>query len=211
MELCPSPSPPAQRGIGGPRALAHLLGPALALGLAACGHSPLRPRQEATSSLWEVRYQNRSYLPDPGPREVVVVVNYNSPAGNHAGLWAGEVLADPAGSYLSVRGRDRSWPGPSLTDYVRYQMEDGNRVLSYRFTLAEEEFAALRQRLHQTGPTTPLFCGAAVQNLIAGIGPFAAVPAVWWSSPAELADHLAPLHGQPDSPGVCRWPDGEAC
>lgn len=198
---------PTHRG----RALRTFLPLSLAAILAACGQSPVRPRTGAASALWEVRHQNHSHLPDPGEREVVVVLNYNSPAGNHAGLWAGPLLADPAGSYLAVRRWDRNWSGPSLTDYVRYQMEDGDRVLSYRFTLPEDEFETIRQRILQAGPTTPLFCGAAVQNLIAGIGPFARVPAVYWSSPAELADHLAPLHGQPDSPGVCQWPDGEAC
>lgn len=179
--------------------------------LAACGHSPPRARSAELSSLWEVRHQALSRLAEPGEREVVVVVNYNAPAGNHAGLWAGPLLADPAGSYRTIRARDPAWAGPSLADYVRYQMEDGDRVLSYRFTLPEPAFQAIRSRVGQAGPTTPLFCGAAVQNLIAGVGPFAAVPAVWWSSPAELADHLAPLHGRPDAPGVCQWPDGEAC
>lgn len=61
------------------------------------------------------------------------------------------------------------------------------------------------------GSTAPLFCGAAVQNLIAGVGPFAGVPAVYWSSPAELAGRLTPLYGRPDAPGVCVWPDGESC
>lgn len=192
--------------------LAYRMGPILlCLLLGACGHSPIRPREDDATRLWEVRHQNHAYLAEPGSREIVVVVNYNSPAGNHAGLWAGDLLADPAGSYLAMRGRDQHWPGPSLTDYIRYQMEDGDRVLSYRFTLPHDQFETIRQRVLQAGPTAPLFCGAAVQNLIAGIGPFARVPAVYWSSPAELADHLAPLHGQPGAPGQCQWPDGAPC
>lgn len=71
---------------------------------------------------------------------MVVVVNYNSPVGNHAGLWAGALLSDPAGSYLAIRARDPAWRGPSLADYVRYQVEDGDRVFFYRFTLPETQF-----------------------------------------------------------------------
>ena len=183
----------------------------LAGGMSACGGSPIRARPEGTSSLWEVRHQARHFLPEPGPREVVVVVNYNSPVGNHAGLWAGDLLADPAGSYLAVRQRAPAWSGPNLTDYLRYQMEDGDRVFSYRFTLDDTAFAALRQRVLDAGPTAPLFCAAAVQNLSAGIGPFQVIPQVTWASPAELAEHLAPLWKLPGAAGTCQWPDGAAC
>src|SRR5574337_2213897 len=175
--------------------------------LAACGHSPPRLRPDDMASLWAVRYQNQDALPDPGAQEVVVVVNYNSPVGNHAGRRAGALLSDPAGSYLALRAWDPTWHGPSLADYVRYQMEDGDRVFIYRFTLSAPAFEIIRQRMLRAGPATSLFCGSAAQHLIAGLGPFAAVPSALWSSPAQLADHLAPLQGHPDAPGICVWPD----
>ncbi|HEX7971589.1 MAG TPA: hypothetical protein VF501_05160, partial [Thiobacillus sp.] len=112
---------------------------------------------------------------EPAPNEVVVVVNDNAPGGNHAGLFAGSLLIDPAGSYFGVRRQDKAWRGPTLADYVRYQTVDGTKIRLYRFRLPPQTFDAIVQRIRDAGPTPPLFCASAVQNLLAEIPPFDAV------------------------------------
>lgn len=184
---------------------------ALVVVLAGCAADPVRPRDDAAYRLQEVQLNLKTFLSEPEPDEVVVVINHNAALGNHTGLWAGKLLADPAGSYLSLRSRGPGWNGPSLSDYVRFQMEDGHRVLVYRFRLKPDEFAQVHQRVVTAGPTAPLYCAAAVQNLIAGIGPFASIRPVGWTSPADLAKELQPLWQGERPAGSCQWPDGEVC
>lgn len=150
-------------------------------------------------------------LTEPSANELVVVINHNAPFGNHAGLFAGARLSDPAGSYRSVRSRLSEWREPSLGDYVAYQLTDGWRIQIYRFELSEQEFSAVLGRLPEADRGMPLFCGAAVQNAIAGIGPFQRIPATWWTSPAALADRLDALLGESGLAGVCLRVDGTMC
>lgn len=150
-------------------------------------------------------------LAEPAANEVVVVINNNAALGNHAGIFAGERLSDPAGSYKNVRARSPDWQRVSLADYVAYQMDDGLRIQIYRFTLSERQFSDVVARLPEADSALPLFCGAAVQNALAGIGPFAGIDATWWTSPAELARRLEPLTGGAKAVGVCLWPDGLPC
>ncbi|MCB1933997.1 MAG: hypothetical protein KDI45_16220, partial [Candidatus Accumulibacter sp.] len=120
-------------------------------------------------------------------------------------------LSDPAGSYKNVRAKSPDWRRVSLADYVAYQMDDGLRIQIYRFTLSDQQFSAVVARLPEADSAMPLFCGAAVQNAIAGIGPFKSIEATWWTSPAELGRRLAPLTGAAHAAGVCLWPDGLPC
>lgn len=184
---------------------------AVAVMLAACAGSPVQSRNESTPRLHAVYLGMESFLLEPASDEVVVVINHNAALGNHSGLWVGKVLADPAGSYLSVRSRGPDWKGPNLADYVRFQMDDGHRVLVYRFRLKPDDFAQVRQRVVTAGPTAPLYCAAAVQNFIAGVGPFAQIKPVSWTSPADLAKELLPLWRGQRPAGTCQWPDGEPC
>lgn len=150
-------------------------------------------------------------LAEPAANEAVIVINNNALGGNHAGIFAGARLNDPAGSYVGMRSQDRNWPGPSLADYVEFQKEDGENILIYRFRLAAADFAVLDARMAAAGITPPLFCAAGVQNLIAGVGPFAAIDPVYWTSPASLADLLDGLKNGPAAPGVCVMPDNRPC
>lgn len=150
-------------------------------------------------------------LAEPAANEVVIVINNNAPPGNHAGIFAGKRLNDPAGSYLGTRAKDPDWPGPSLADYVEFQKEDGPRIQIYRFKLAASDFAALDARMASAGQTAPLFCGVAVQNLIAGLGPFKSVETVGWATPASIAELLDPLVASPALAGSCFLPDNRAC
>ncbi|MCP5247931.1 MAG: hypothetical protein H6942_05215 [Candidatus Accumulibacter sp.] len=150
-------------------------------------------------------------LADPGEHEVVVVINNNAVLGNHAGLFAGARLSDPAGSYQNVRSQRPDWRQPGLADYVAYQMVDGPRIQIYRFTLPEPQFSAVVARLPEADRGMPLFCGAAVQNAIAGIGPFKDIAPIWWTSPADLARLLDSLTGAQHAAGSCLWPDGLPC
>ena len=151
------------------------------------------------------------HLPDPAPYEVVVVVNMNSAVGTHAGLFVGSLLSDPAGMYRQARSEDPKWKGPSLADYVRFQMEDGERVLVYRFRLTQTDADVIADRVRRYGWGKPLYCAADVQNQIAGVGPFATVQPVGWTSPASLGAQMHELTNGRKRLGACVWPDGLAC
>lgn len=150
-------------------------------------------------------------LAEPASNEAVIVINNNALGGNHAGIFAGARLNDPAGSYVGTRTQNGNWSGPSLADYVEFQKEDGENILIYRFRLAAADFAALDARMAAAGITPPLFCAAEVQNLIAGLGPFAGIAPVYWTSPASLADLLDDLRSGRAAPGVCVMPDNRPC
>lgn len=150
-------------------------------------------------------------LAEPAANEVVVVINNNAVAGNHAGIFAGARLNDPAGSYLGTRSRDSNWPGPSLADYVEFQKEDGERIQIYRFKLAPDDFAAIDSRMASAGITPPLFCAVQVHNLVAGLGPFGPLEKVGWTTPASLARQLDKLIDGQAAPGECVMPDNQPC
>ena len=140
-----------------------------------------------------------------------MVVNDNALGGNHAGLFAGKQLLDPAGSYFGVRGRDALWPGPTLTDYARYQTIDGPKIRIYRFHLDSGNFALLRQRMLDAHPTPPLFCAATVQNLLAGLAPFAGLASTAFTTPSALGRKLDALLGSTPESGSCQQLDGSPC
>jgi len=176
--------------------------------LAACSHTPkasFRPPPPLGNG-----YPERIAVQPPGAQEVVVVINDNVKM-LHAGMFAAETLLDPAGSYEGVRSVEPGWPGPSLQDYVRFQLEDGPDVKLYRFVLSAEEFAQVKARVDDAGITVPLFCAAKVQNIISGIGPFVSVPDAWLVSPGDLARHLDLILDQRALAGVCEWPNGASC
>ena len=150
-------------------------------------------------------------LHEPADDEVVIVINLNTPAGNHAGMFVGSRLSDPAGSYLTARSREADWQGQSLRDYIRFQQDDGYRIHAYRFRVSKTDIDTIVRRVVDFGPHAPLFCAADVQNQITGVGPFGALKPVWWTSPASLADELGSLVNRPLAQGICMWPDGQPC
>lgn len=153
----------------------------------------------------------KSVLAEPAANEVVIIINNNAVAGNHAGIFAGARLNDPAGSYLGTRSQDSNWSGPSLADYVEFQKEDGERIQIYRFKLAPGDFAAIDNRMASAGITPPLFCAVQVHNLVAGLGPFGSLEKVGWTTPASLARQLDKLIDGQAAPGECVMPDNQAC
>lgn len=150
-------------------------------------------------------------LAEPAPSEAVIVINNNAGPGTHAGIFAGPRLNDPAGSYVGTRSMDKSWPGPSLADYVEFQKMDGENIRIYRFRLTPADFTALDARMAAAGPTPPLFCAVAVQNLIAGLGPFKPVPSVGWTTPASLAEVLEQLVSTQVVSGKCVLSNNQPC
>ena len=176
--------------------------------LAACTHAPSVPRTPA-SQIGD-GYPEKLDILEPGEQEVVVVINDNSKM-VHAGMFAGDSLLDPAGSYEGTRRLDRHWPGSSLQDYLRFQLEDGPVVKVYRFTLSPEGFMQVKARADKTGATLPFFCAARVQNIISGITPFESVPDAWLISPAALANKLDAIIGSNRIAGACFWPNGTSC
>lgn len=150
-------------------------------------------------------------ISEPASNEVVVVVNDNAFGGNHAGLFAGPLLIDPAGSYVGMRSRDKAWTGTTLADYARYQTVDGLKIRLYRFRLDPDAFAAIVQRVHDAGPTPPLFCASAVQNLLAGIAPFDVIERVGWTTPATLGRVLDTLTKGDEAVGECQNLKGSPC
>ncbi len=149
--------------------------------LSACAHVP--PSRYAAILPLE-------RLPEPEAREVVVVVNANSFAGSHVGLFAGGRLYDPSGTYAWRRAEDRAWPGPSLADYVKFHLRDGPDVRLYRFPLARAEFDRVLGRIDKAGWSLPMFCAEDVQDILAGVGPFRQLEPGNWTSPARLAARL---------------------
>lgn len=190
------------------RSLGGVLMTACVLALAACAqiHSiPDTPAPRIGNG-----YPDHLDVPEPGSREVIVVINDNAKM-VHSGMFAADRLLDPAGSYMGTRGLDSHWPGISLQDYVRFQLEDGPVVKLYRFALTAEQFRQIEARVDQAGSTMPLFCAARVQNILSGIGPFESVPNVWLVSPATLADYLDSIIGNREFAGACYWPNGGSC
>ncbi len=150
-------------------------------------------------------------LAEPASDEVVVVINDNAFGGNHAGLFAGSLLIDPAGSYVGVRGEDATWQGPTLADYARYQTVDGPNIRFYRFRLQPQSFISIEQRIRASGFTPPLFCAAAVQNLLAGVAPFDTLEHTGWTSPTELGRILDTLTQGKAAAGECQKLDATPC
>ena len=152
-----------------------------------------------------------THLQEPRDDEVVVVINNTGGIGNHAGIFVGRRLSDPAGSYRFVRAKAKGWRRPTLNDYVGFQMVDGNHDQSFRFTLPEAEFSAIAARLPVADAAAPLFCAAAVNNALAGIGPFGEIKAVNWRTPAAVAEELEAILAANPGIGRCVLPDGSPC
>ena len=150
-------------------------------------------------------------IAEPAENEVVVVVNDNALGGNHAGLFAGKLLIDPAGSYFGKRGVDENWQGPTLADYARFQAIDGLKIRFYRFVLKPKAFSVIAQRLREASPTPPLFCAAKVQNLLAEAEPFKTVQSVGWTTPAALGRLLDGLTQGEAALGECHQLDASPC
>jgi hypothetical protein len=148
-------------------------------------------------------------LAEPAFDEAVVVINDNALGGNHAGLFAGDRLIDPAGSYFGVRREDKTWSGPTLADYARYQTTDGLKVRVYRFRLSPDAMVQLRQRIADAGPTPPLFCAAAVQNLLVDLAPFDAITRTGFTIPTALGKRLDALVS--NGVGECQQLDASPC
>jgi hypothetical protein len=162
---------------------------------------------------WNVEPAPRALikLAEPAANEVVVVINDNAFGGNHAGLFAGSLLIDPAGSYYGMRGEDKAWAGPTLADYAHYQTADGLNIRFYRFRLQQQAFATIEQRIRAAGFTPPLFCASAVQNLLVGVPPFDKVGHIGWTSPTALGHELDPLTRGDAAAGQCQKLDATPC
>jgi hypothetical protein len=145
------------------------------------------------------------------PGEVVIVINNNAIGGAHAGLIAGGLLSDPAGSYVAARRKSPEWRGLSLADYMQYQLEDGPKVRAYRFRLDQKDFVEIEKRVREQAFTAPLFCAATVQSQIAGVGPFAGMETSWWTSPSALGEKLEALLAARLVAGRCEGPKGAPC
>ena len=150
-------------------------------------------------------------IAEPAPNEVVIVVNNNAGFGTHAGMFVGSRLSDPAGGYVNTRQMVSGWNGPTLRDYIQFQLEDGNRVQTFRFVLAPGDIAVIDARVASAGMGKPLYCAADVRDQIAGVGPFKALVAGEWLSPAGLAELLLPYVEGPGAVGACVWANGVPC
>lgn len=148
---------------------------------------------------------------EPASNEVVIVVNNNAGFGTHAGMFVGSRLSDPAGGYVNARQMVGGWNAPTLRDYIQFQLEDGNRIQTFRFVLAPEDIAVINARIANAGMGTPLYCAADVRDQIAGVGPFKALAAGDWLSPAGLAELLLPYVEGPGATGACVWANGAPC
>jgi hypothetical protein len=184
----------------------------LVLILTGCAQPPMAPERpdHPFASGQQEASPEAIQLTEPGADEVVIVINHNAAFGNHAGIFAGPRLSDPAGSYAYFRRSEPGWQ-PGLQDYVRFQSSDGMHIRAYRFRLPGADFSAVVARLPEADQAKPLFCAAAVQNSIAGIGPFALIPQAGWTTPAKLAERLDQLITSPGTAGACELPNGRPC
>jgi len=149
-------------------------------------------------------------LREPGPNEIAIVINNNDGfgAGTHAGMFIGDRLYDPGGDYANQRGRKDPDYLTSLNDYVSFQLEDGNDVRIYRFTLGSTDMTTILGRTADF-PGSAGFCAANVQSCIAGIGPFIDISATWLTTPASLANRLNTMIS--GGTGSCMGPSGQKC
>jgi len=145
------------------------------------------------AALRTVSAESLSDMREPGPRELVVVINGNAFKGAHAGLFAGARLYDPSGTYTRTRSEDKAWRGPRLADYLAYQLADGPDVRMYRYTLDTFDFDLIQGRISRAGWTMPTDCGKSVRDALAGIGPFDTLKNDGWISPKRLASLLDAL------------------
>lgn len=179
----------------------------LMAGLSACSLTPVVPYSPWPEA--DAGYPARLTISEPGEHEVVVVINSNIKM-VHAGMFAGKMLFDPAGSYESTRREDEGWRGPTLADYIRFQLEDGPDVKLYRFELVPAHFDEVTDKIRESGFTVPLFCAVRVQSVIAGVPPFEALNDSWLMHPAALAVDLDRIIAA-NARGACTWPDGRSC
>jgi hypothetical protein len=180
----------------------------LPLALAACATGPSIPRTEPPP--FDTAYPDQLALKEPTAQEVLIVVNDNIKM-VHTGMFAGNLLLDPAGSYQGTRALDKRWTGTTLQDYLQFQLEDGPDVKVYRFRLPPQAFEQIETRLKIAGNTVPLFCAAKVQNIISGIGPFGSVPEAWLVHPSTVANYLDRIIAADRNSGTCEWPNGNSC
>ncbi len=171
--------------------------------VSACAQSPAPSRIAGLPRL--------EHLAEPGAREVVVVINANSFAGSHAGMFAGSRLYDPSGTYAGVRSEDSAWRHPSLDDYVKYHLRDGPDVRIYRFHLAQAEFNIIRARIENAGWSMPMFCARDVSDVLAGVGQFKRLEAGRWTSPVRLGERLKEITPTTLVPGACGAPGAQPC
>jgi len=181
--------------------------------LAGCAATPERfpEADEGKPNLYVSPDAPATRLEEPRRNEVIIVINNNAITGNHAGMFVGLRLSDPAGSYKNTRSRSPGWQRPGLNDYVGFQMVDGQHIQTYRFTLQEADLSAIAARLPEADAALPLFCGSAVNNAIAGIGPFRDINRVTWTTPAAVAEQLDLIVRESHGAGTCFLPDGSDC
>ncbi|MFA5083720.1 MAG: hypothetical protein WC474_14300 [Hydrogenophilaceae bacterium] len=165
---------------------------ATAILLGGCSEPAFRT-DPASAAAHTVKADALAGLPEPGPREIVVVINGNAYKGVHAGMFAGSRLYDPSGTYTRARSEDRSWRHATLADYLAYQLADGPDVRVYRFELSEADFATILARIGHAGWTLPTDCANSVRDALAGVGPFRSLEIDGWISPKRLAAKLDPL------------------
>lgn len=171
--------------------------------LSACADNPATHRSAVPPNL--------ERLAEPGAREVVVVVNANSFAGSHAGMFAGARLYDPSGTYVGVRSQDGAWRHPTLADYVKYHLRDGPDVRIHRFPMAQAEFDLVLTRIENAGWTMPMFCARDVQDVLAGVGRFKRLETGKWTSPVRLSERLEEIEPTNVVAGPCGTPDAQPC
>jgi RHS repeat-associated protein len=149
-------------------------------------------------------------LPEPGERELVVIVNTNGVG--HAGVWVGEAgLYDPAGSYASTRAaQDPDFANGSLRDYVRFQLGDGPSVRLYRFQLSDAEYDALSPIVVDQFAHSPFMCAAVCSGIIKNLEKFDSVSG-GFRSPVGLGNDLGDLTRGPGAIGVCQYADSSPC
>ena len=141
------------------------------------------------------------------PYSIIIIVNDNYPiTGMHVGFYLYNakkaLIFDPGGSYrpqnsdpaLNVNPRCNYLWVPehgNLTDYMKYQTDDGPDVRSFWFQLSLDEYTTIVDRVESTHFWDPGECSDGVQEVLSGVGPFKSLP--YSRTPAGLARELKKL------------------
>lgn len=143
------------------------------------------------------------HLKDPGPTEIVIVVNDNDPIiGTHTGMYVGEEgLYDPGGFY------ERK--SPTIGEYVATQVkDDGPIVRIYRFELSKSDFSQISGAYSASSNSgMPGLCSSNCGAMIRGTGPFRDLGGT--RTPHGMRNELDELVRR--KRGVCLQPSGQAC
>ncbi len=118
---------------------------------------------------------------DPGPlgigsfagHSAVHIENGGSPIlHDPAGSYAIAVKSDPSRFHGCAMGDTCFGPDASVQNFIEFHKANGSRADVFVFRTTREEQTRIAENIYALGAGAPLFCAAAIVNILKGIGPF---------------------------------------